>query len=167
MNNTMTGSMSPTATYSKRTWMLSRVNPDSKAMGTLTIACEYAKGNRVDVEAYTLYRLSPKVGQPPSVNAYELHKADGEVYTVLTGRMDPTGRFCTCQAAQCRTPSCKHLDAMLSLIRQIPIQWFEPIGSEVKPEIKVEPQPATPVAVPATAVTPAPRKRWKAEAEWC
>ncbi len=100
-----TGDLEPTATYSARSWRF--IPADGETIGKLTIVCDHAKRNKIDVDDYDVI--------PTSGPAVELaHRETGEVYAVT---ISPPS--CTCKAAQCRL-DCKHVAALADLERAEP-----------------------------------------------
>lgn len=106
------GTLPPTATYPERGWRWRR-DPTGAVAGWLTILVR--RGTRVERDTYA---VEPVENVSRRVRAFLLlnvtDPAQADVYAVVIG--GPRGDECTCKAAACGVPNCKHRDAVKDLI---------------------------------------------------
>lgn len=121
----ITGELAPTATYAKRSFVFTPVDPEypepDGRLGNLTLKLQAAKGGtgrKIDLDTYAIEESDNHNAAPGNRVFWFINltdKAQVEPYETTVG----PNHKCTCKAGKCKVESgCKHVAAMTALIEE-------------------------------------------------
>jgi hypothetical protein len=115
-----TGELPPTSTYHKRRWCWVPV-PSTDRIGTLTIVLQKGRRGRGtdEIDSYGVQEDADPAFPAHDIRVFLLKNDTDldqhEVYAVVVGE---SHQSCSCKAAKCKTPSCKHADTLTQLVAE-------------------------------------------------